>query len=373
MHLQQVIQHTLDLMAINSHQTQGKHEIIEWVHQLLTQQTDAKVTINTDIEPALIAKLKGTNSNYKLMLQGHLDVVSAPTQMFIPKQENGIIYGRGAADMKAGCACIISAFIQAATEQHKLQNDLLLVLTTDEETTGATIKHLLANNLLEKPNFAIIPEPTNLHICNAHKGESWLNVEFFGKSAHSSLPELGVNAIYMASDFIQALRLHSKSYPKHEQYGKESISIGAIEGGTDINIVPDYAKVRIDKRYLPHQNQNHCVQEIEKIIAKCQAVDATFCAKLNIEGDWSALYTNPDSEDFQLIHNTINQSLNIKTDLIFWNAWGEGGYINQFNIPTIYFGAGQTELAHTANEQINTNDIERACHAYYQIIHTLCY
>lgn len=362
---------TVELMKFNSYEASGKVSIVEYVKNIIETETDAEVIINDDIEPVLIAKLKGTESKFKLLLEGHLDVVKGTPNQFTPEWDNRLLRGRGSVDMKSGCACILSAFV-AAAKRNSLKADLTLVFTTDEETTGATIKHLFDTNLLSKHDFALIPEPTDGQICNAHKGQSWFTVEFTGKSSHSSLPHLGHNAIYMAMDFTQHLRRNTQEYIPHPKFGKETVSVGCIEGGTDPNVVPDYTKVRVDKRYLPHQNLNTGLDEINLAIEQCHQNDPHFQAKVTVEGDWSGLLTSEDTPYFGAILDTVSQSMNQDTDIVFWTAWGEGAYISAYGTPTIYFGPGQTALAHTENEFVDLAQVIHVEKAYHNIINTLC-
>lgn len=363
--------YTIDLMGINSYQVDGKLEAIEYVRNILEQKTNAVIEVNTEIEPCLIARIEGSNSNFKLLLEGHLDVVNGEAHQFIPQKRGSMIYGRGSADMKSGCACILSAFIDAAQDT-ELKGDVTLVFTTDEETTGASIKHLFDNNHLGKHDFAMIPEPTNGQICNAHKGQSWISVEFHGVSAHSSLPMLGQNAIYMAMDFVQVLRRNTQNYKEDPYFGKESISVGVIEGGTDPNVVPDYAKVRIDKRYLPHQDVQTGLDEVQIALNECRENDPMFRASVHLEGDWSGLLTEPDISCFPTVLDTISQQMNQKTNIVYWTAWGEGAFISQYGIPTIYFGPGDTQLAHTQNEHVDMKQVHQVKQTYSSLINTLC-
>lgn len=369
---QDVIHYTEQLIAFNSFRTQGKLAIIDYVYQLLSQETQAELIVNSDVEPCLIARLKGQSRDYKLLLEGHLDVVNAASQQFSPNIEHERLFGRGSVDMKSGCACLLSAFIEASKKDN-LKADLTLVLTTDEETTGATIKHLLEQQIISDHDLALIPEPTHGQLCYAHKGQTWFSVEFFGQAAHSSTPELGNNAIEMACDFIYNLRKQTQCALQDAVFGSETLSIGVIEGGTDTNVVPDYAKLRIDKRYLPGQTMAVGLEQIERTIKQCQSQNPNFQALVHTDGNWASFYTDPKHPQVQKVTQIISASMAQDTQHIVWSAWGEASFISQFGIPALYFGPGELSQAHTENESVDIQHLVKVARAYQDIIDTLCF
>ncbi len=375
---EKAIEYTAALSKINSFNLEGKREALKYAQSIISQNTNAEITMydfDTDA-PFLTASVKGSGSDFKLLLEGHLDVVS-PEGMenpFSAEIKDGIMYGRGVADMKGGCGAIISAFIAAANDSG-LKGQLYLMLSTDEEYAGEEIKTALSKEYLPKVDFAMISEPTNLQIHTAHKGEAWMEVEFFGKSAHSSIPHLGKNAIYMAAEFIIEVKKLIASYKDkaHPIYGTPAMSVGVIEGGSTPNVVPPYAKVTIDKRYLPGGSAEEFKEEIDTIINKLSADDPDFKAKATITGNWNPVLTDRENKDFLTIKSVIDKILGSDTPLGVMTGWGEGGFINMYGIPVVYFGPGDFKFAHTPNEQIPLSHIEKAAEAYYNIVKKLCF
>lgn len=372
------IEFTKTFSKINTYETEGKKECILLVENIIKTRTNAVVNvydIDTDA-PYIIAKITKTSPKYKLLLEGHLDVVS-PNKMKKPfdiEDKDGVLYGRGVADMKGGCGAILSVFL-ATADDINMKGDLYLMFSTDEEYAGENIKKALDLEHLPKVDFALIPEPSSGKICNAHKGEVWLQMEFFGKNAHSSTPKLGENAIYMASDFIHKIKKLEKRYEENinPEYGSETISVGVIEGGNNPNIIPDYCKILIDQRYLPEQGVENITTDIENIISECKDENENFNCKLTVLGNWNSMYTDENANDFKRIRKAFSKSYNKELDLSFWNAWGEGGYINKYNIPTVYFGPGEIKFAHSDDEQIKMNEILEVSEAYYDVIKELCF
>lgn len=389
MNWQEAIKFTQMLSKINTYETQGKRECILLIEKILNTRTNAITTVydlDTDA-PYIISKLfsntkhtTASNSSYKLLLEGHIDVV-APGKMEKPFEAeivDGVMYGRGVADMKGGCGAILKAFIETANKENEnnknLTGDLYLMFSSDEEYAGENIKKALDLEQLPKIDFALIPEPSDGKICNAHKGEVWLQVEFFGKNAHSSTPKLGNNAIYMAMDFIQKLRILEKEYEKniHPAYGCETVSVGVIEGGENPNMVPAYSKILIDQRYLPEQDVEKVTEDFSEIIRQCREENSDFQCKFTVLGNWNSMYTDETSKDFKRIKDTFSKEYGKELELVFWQAWGEGGYINMYDIPTAYFGAGDIKFAHSPNEQINICEIAKLAKGYYDVVRELC-
>lgn len=375
--MEQSITFAQQLCQFNSFTAEGKHQAIEYVKNILQNQTDAVVEIydkDTDA-PYLIAKKICPNPTYQLLLEGHLDVVSAEGMKhpFDAVIENGILYARGCADMKGGCAAILSAFLYCC-QNVDLCADLYLMFSTDEEYAGAQIQKALHLQQLPKVDFACIPEPTNCTLATAHKGEAWVDVEFFGKSAHSSMPHLGINAIYMATQFIEKVRAYAETLPQqtHILFGQPTLNIGTITGGSTPNVVPPYAKICIDIRYLPGQSIDTFLADLEQIATQCKQENDAFSAKITKIGEWYDVYTDRQNSDLLRLKQAAEQSLQHEIDFSVMTGWGEGGFIHQFGIPVVYFGPGDFHMAHTPGEQIAVADIEQMTLCYIDMIKEMC-
>ena len=136
----------------------------------------------------VIGILKGSGAGPSLMLNGHTDTVRADTMEMAPfaaEEKDGKIYGRGALDMKAGVAALITAVQSIIAAGIKLKGDVILTLVADEEYasigTEAVVNEYTAD-------AAIICEPTDLNIVIAHKGFAWTKIEVFGRAAPAAYP-----------------------------------------------------------------------------------------------------------------------------------------------------------------------------------------
>jgi len=372
------VEYTRELVKINSFETEGKYKAIKYVENILRQNTDADITLygmDTDA-PFMVAKIIPENPQFKLLIEGHLDVVSAEgmENPFDPVINDGIMYGRGSCDMKSGCAAILTAFI-AASHDKNIKGALYLMYSTDEEYAGEEIKTALKNGIIPKVDFAAIAEPTGGIIRNTHKGEAWVNVDFTGKSAHSSMPEKGINAIYMASAYIEKLRKLLTTYEKyrHVQFGVPTMSVGVIEGGSNPNVVAPNARIKIDIRYLPGEEAEKYVADLVGIADECKREWPEFKAEVKLTGNWNSLYTDKTTDEFKTYKTAIDKAAGYEIETGIMTGWGEGGYINMYGIPTAYYGPGSMDFAHTPNEHVAVDEITIAVRAYYNIIKAFCF
>jgi succinyl-diaminopimelate desuccinylase len=201
--------------------------------------------------PSLVAHLDHPRGGLPLVFSGHLDTVpvgpSAWTHdPFGGTLAGGMLHGRGSADMKAGVAAMVAALVEAA-ETHAAGRPLFLALTAAEETGCLGATHLAAHDRLPRAAGVIVAEPTDNRLAIGHRGALWLRARYAGRSAHGSLPHLGVNAIYAAAAGI--LRCREMRFDDDDGLlGRVSLNVGTVEGGLNVNSVPDAAAFTLDLR-----------------------------------------------------------------------------------------------------------------------------
>lgn len=366
-----------EFSKINSYEPAGKREIIAYVENILRTETHADVRVidgETD-EPFIIAALKPENAEFKLLLEGHLDVVS-PEGMDKPFEgeiADGWLCGRGVSDMKGGAGAQLAAFL-AAADTEGLKQELYLMFSTDEEYSGAEIKKALSAGLLPKVDFTMIAEPTDLKLITVHKGEAWADVEFFGRSAHSSTPWQGVNAIRMAAKFVEKLQQHIEEIQTHaNENGIPTMNVGVISGGSAPNVVPPFARISIDIRYLPGECYEQYEAVLKEVLAECQKEWSAVDGKITMTGNWNALQTDKDNPIVRKVAAAIKAATGKEAEYAVMNGWGEGGYINMFGIPTVYYGPGESKYSHKPDEKIEISKIPIAAKVYYSVIKDLCF
>ncbi len=302
----------------------------------------------------LVTKI-GTGKN-KIFLSGHFDVVPAgdPYKWIYPpfsaKLVNGKVHGRGSADMKGGLTSLIGVMKLLNSDTTFLNNFELVFLGTADEETGMSGSFKLAERgYMNNAELLIIAEPTNLNIGIAEKGLLWVTLKLYGKSAHGSMPNEGINAIEGALKIIPQL-YECLDKKENTILGRSTLNIGKIIGGTKINIVPDYSELEVDFRLIPEQQQ-------EALINKLKLIESESCSiELEITKDHPALQSDlnyPFIKNLEKISNSKYIGLSYATDA--------AQYVDPNNpIPFVIFGPGNPNSIHKINECVSLENVYKA-------------
>ncbi len=198
-----------------------------------------------------------------VILHGHLDVVPGRPEQFDPRQEGDRLYGRGAHDMKGGLAAMMCALKDVERQERVTVRFMCVPDEESEELDRRSIDSLLAQGI--RADFAITGEPTGLHIGVEAKGVLAMRIEVQGRSAHSSTPWLGENAVLKAIDVFRTIESLPFSRESSELFDRPSINLGRIQGGDAVNKVPDACTMAVDIRYLPGQDPHDILGEVREI------------------------------------------------------------------------------------------------------------
>ena len=327
----------------------------------------------------VIGMIKGTGSAQSLMLNGHLDTVPplGMPEPFIPRIMDGRLYGRGAADMKAGLGAMAYTLIVIQRAKIRLQGTLLLAGVVGEESGGIGTAFLARNG--PRADMAIVGEPTDLDIVIAHKGTEWLEITVKGKAAHGSVPQEGVNAITRATKVIQAIqeRLIPKLQERqHELLNPPTINIGVIRGGEQPNIVPDECKLQLDRRWLPTETLENVIGELQHILAELEESDPQFSVTLRRMEATSIVphhpLETPATHPLVQTMREVLRELGVDTSLRGVDYWTDGASLSRAGIPTVVFGPGSITQAHSDEEFVELDSVLIAARAYILTALRIC-
>jgi succinyl-diaminopimelate desuccinylase len=321
--------------------------------------------------PNLVARIEGTADTLPLCFSGHLDTVplgAAPwsTDPFDGVIEGDRIYGRGSTDMKGGLAAIVIAALRIA-KISKGSANLLLVFTASEETGCEGSHHLLqSGTILDRAGAIVVGEPTSNYPFIGHKGAIFLEARTTGTAAHGSMPEKGVNAIYKAARAVTRLEHFDFDVSPHSIYGMPTLNVGTIQGGTNINSVPDRASIGIDVRTVPGQRNEHVYRQLEA----CLGDEMELVTITNAEG----FSTDPEDKWIQHVYDVVEHSSGERPTACGATYFTDASSLIPAlgNPPTIVLGPGEPEMAHKTDEFCYISKIEAAVELYYELGRTWC-
>ena len=213
--------------------------------------------------PVTLAEVGPADAEVTLLLHGHIDVVPGRAEQFEPRLDGDRLVGRGAYDMKGALAAMLLAL---ADLRESAGARIRLGVVPDEESEEEIERggdKLVSEGFLG--DFVITGEPTDMHVGVAAKGVVAMRVRIDGRAAHGATPWLGENAILRAIDVFRAIQSLPFASRSSELFDRPSINLGRILGGDALNKVPDTCYIDVDVRYLPEQDPEAILAEVEGI------------------------------------------------------------------------------------------------------------
>lgn len=297
----------------------------------------------------LVYNSKNRPKKFKIILNGHLDIIPGKEDQYNPIIKDGKLYGVGAMDMKSNLSSLLFAF---KTMAGKVNYPLGLQIVTDEEIGGFNCTKFQIKNGVDA-EFVIASEPTNLNIVNQAKGIVQLEITFLGQTAHGAYPWKGVNALELANKFINQIK---NIYPNPEQeQWFTTTNIAKIEtNNNSLNKIPDNCILKIDFRCIP--------QDLEQIIPNVKSI-IPFNSKLEILEKENALYTPSDNKFIQQIQKSTLDIAQFENKLYSANGTSDSRHYTDIGSFGVEFGP----IGGGIGEDIEWVDIN-SLKTYYHII-----
>ena len=321
-----------------------------------------------------------------IAIDGHIDTVdigNIENWTFDPlggEIKNGFVHGRGSVDQKGGPIAAITA--GKILKEIGLTNDVTFYVTgtvMEEDCDGLCWKYIIEEDKI-KPDCVIVTEPTNLNIYRGHRGRMEIEVSFFGRSAHGSAPERGINAIYMASKAALEIEKLNERLAYDEFLGKGSVTISEfISGSPSQCAVADFAKIHLDRRLTWGENKELAVKQVEKIVkdmnAKVEVLNYNEKAFTGKQYGMEKYYPTWKLEENHYVIEAGKKAYKelFNTDAIVdkWTFSTNGVTINGiYGIPVIGFGPGNEVLAHAPDEKVLIEHLVKASAFYAMFVMT---
>jgi len=332
--------------------------------------------------PNVISHIKGQTDDVGLILVGHTDTVPVGVgtgeawemDPFDGDVRNGLIYGLGSSDMKGGIASIFLAVKAILSSNVKLKKGVTVVFCVDEEGGSIDGMKYIGERKLVKGALAMEAEPTGMCVQGWFKGRTWYEIEARGKSAHSSSPTKGINAIHHMVDIIHKIKNDGFEYEKHPLVGDCTISFGTIEGGTSVKSIPDLCKSRLEVRTVPGQTGEGVMEQIHTYISDLGKKDPALDASVRIIDGKDPMEISPKDPVFDVIQGASQKAIGKKLELGRTGSAGGDLYFlwKNMGIPGIYFGPGDLGCAHAPNERVEVRNIVDAAKCYAAFILEFC-
>jgi putative selenium metabolism hydrolase len=322
----------------------------------------------------------------KLLYDGHMDTVGVGERSawrrdpFGAEIEGGVLFGRGAADMKSGLAAMIYGAKLLRDTGTSLKGSLYIACVVQEEPCEGLAVRVLVEQEGLRPDWVVLGEPKNLQeISRGQRGRVELQVIVRGRSAHGSAPESAENAIYRAARIALELEKMSPSLVDNSFLGRGSLAVTEISSvAGSRNVIPDRCTLTVDRRLTWGELPEGALSDIDRVvtelrlpadisITKYEAVSYTghVCRQTNVFPAW---VTAEENRLVQATIHAIEQTLGFRPQVGKWAFSTDGVYTAGVgNIPTVGFGPADAHYAHTADEQVELEKVFQAARVYAQL------
>jgi acetylornithine deacetylase len=330
--------------------------------------------------PQLAARLPGRGGGRSLLLNGHIDVVSAEPQdawtspPFAPEVRDGLLFGRGSCDMKGGIAAMVAAAEVLADEGVALSGDLVVCTNTDEESSG--VGALACARRGVRADGAIAPEPSGLAVWPACRGTVYATVKVAGREGHAEVGQPhwsaggAVNAIEKAAVVLEAVRRLREEWAsrrdlRHAYLSAPDVLATRLTSGGWYVTVPGEAEMTLAVLYLPQQADvrgwaSDVTREVETAIrAWCDG--DPWLREHPPEIRWHTPVNPHEVPDDDPLVAALGGALHeLDRPVAFGglDSWFDGAtFANEAGTPAIMFGPRHIVRAHTVDEHVPVDDL----------------
>lgn len=361
-----------DLVEFDVLGGQSNLEIIEYIIDIFNDNNvPYELVPNEDLTKASIHCRIGPDVDGGIILSGHTDVVPVAgqdwdTDPFELMVEDDKLFARGSCDMKGFLACCLASI--EMFQSSKLKRPVYFAFSYDEEIgclAGPSLVKAINDKYIEKPEFAIIGEPSMMQPIVGQKGICVLETTVFGSAGHSSRIKQEVSAIHVAAKLILWLEqkmdeliadgnIDNRFRPNHS-----SLHVGTIQAGIAPNVIADKCSFHWDVRVIPSDDIDTIVADFKEYCDVLVKELKTRFAGANIitvehHPPVPPLSTEADSTVVDLIKLLTGTD---KVDTVSYAA--EAGQFSQGGFKTVICGPGDIAQAHRANEFIAIDQLDK--------------
>lgn len=350
----------------------GERKQAEYLADWLSD-TNLEITLEdvADGRPNLLVRLRGSGTGPTLCINAHADTVGFANwsdRALTPKIEGDRMIGLGAADDKAGCVSALLAVRALAQQGIELNGDVLVACVIDEEGISIGTEHLVANH---KIDYAIVIEPTGLPIAiTEHQGFGWIDIIVYGKAAHGSAPDAGIDAIVHMAEVVKRLHeLDEREWAPNPdpKNGRTVFHTGTIHGGTDYATYPNRVVLGIEIGSQPGETLDNRIREIEQIFSEIKKDLPNFHGEVDVKlnrnpfvgAGFEPLLAAMDKAAITVLGKTMEPRGE--------NIWTDAALLQEAGIPTLLVGPAGGNY-HAEDEWVSIPEIVQMTEILYLTI-----
>ncbi len=319
-------------------------------------------------------------SSRSLIINTHVDVVPAPTwpDAFEPIINGGRVIGRGAVDCKGHIGAIYLLFMMLKEFGTKIQGDLLGEIVIEEEVGGNGTLSLIRKGYVA--DGAIVLEASDMTICPANRGAVWFKATLEGRSVHMARKFQGISAIDKSIEFIRLLYDYERELAK-ESRGQAlfseydhpvQVNIGKMTAGDWPATVPERAVLEGGVGFLPNRDIESIKRDLRRLPSRG---DRWLSAHTKVEFDalHNDSYETPPSHPIVTGLASSCRAFGLNSRVRGLIASCDARLFNKLaGIPTVVFGAGSIEDAHSKGESVNINDLVMEACVLFDFVSRWC-
>ena len=351
----------------------------------------------------VVGVIHGEEEGVNILLNGHLDVVPAgnvknwhPYDPFSGTiDESGNIHGRGAADLKGGLAVhlYVMKLLKLFRDQGSyFKGKLIFSAVVHEEAAEMFGMDYLCHKTLPRKklgcDLVFLCEPTGLDVVLGQRGKVEIVVKTKGKSAHSSNPKAGINALEKMMPVLDYIfNEMSDKLSHHPLLGESAVTVTDLicNPGT-LSIIPDECEISVDRRYMPGESLADLLEEFGQLFKQIKKGDPQFEASANVRQIVEKSYSGYEKEvekhhppwitnqNHPLVKKTLTalKKIGQDPDIKYWKFGTDGSMTaGLLGIPTIGYSGTEERYAHTTDEQVDTSMMMQSLEGYFSIISEL--
>lgn len=317
-------------------------------------------------------------------LDGHMDTVGVgdpstwSRDPYLGEERDGVVYGRGAGDQEGGLAAAVHG--AAIAKRLGLLDGVALWVTgtvMEEDCDGLCWQYILREGVLA-PDVVVITEPTDLGVYRGQRGRMEIEVRTQGRSAHGSMPDLGVNAVYRMAPIVAEIEgLHRRLAERPDAFlGPGSVALSDIRAtAPSLCAVADSCTIHVDRRLTRGETTESAVGEIAALPGVVAAGATVAVLDYAVPAYTGLVYPTKKyyptwvlEEDHPAVRAAVgaaSDALGARPRIGRWSFSTNGvATCGLFGVPTVGFGPGDEIHAHTPDDQVPVAQLAAAARFY---------